>query len=260
MSSNPPPTDSPVATLTEAEWYDLSIDWNARLRREIPVLVEVFGPPGGGGLLDAGCGTGHQASALSQRGYRVVGADLSEEMLAVARRTADRNEPKPTFVCAPYAEFHSRVGGGFDGVYCLANSLAAAGSRDALSTALHQFAECLRPGGRLFLQVLNFDRMRKENPCVKGPRVTNVDGVEYVSVRQFHFIEDATQVTNITLWQQGGWRFHSHARRLYPVSVDELRGFIDAAGMRIDSTWGSYAREPFNPQRSDDLIVVASRV
>ena len=40
-----------------AEWYDQSINWDARLQREIPVFVDVFGAPGDGGIIDAGCGT-----------------------------------------------------------------------------------------------------------------------------------------------------------------------------------------------------------
>ena len=63
---------------TSAEWYDRTINWAARLAREIPVLIEMFGPPGEGGLLDAGCGPGHQARELATRGYRVIAADLGE--------------------------------------------------------------------------------------------------------------------------------------------------------------------------------------
>ena len=69
-----------------AELYDRSIDWSARLAREIPTLMAVLGPPGAGGILDAGCGPGRQACALAERGYRVVGADLSEASLELARQ------------------------------------------------------------------------------------------------------------------------------------------------------------------------------
>ena len=37
-------------------------------------------------VLDAGCGTGRVAIELARRGYEVVGADVSEAMLATARR------------------------------------------------------------------------------------------------------------------------------------------------------------------------------
>ncbi len=260
MTAAPAQQDDPTPAFTTSEWYDRGIDWAARNAREIPVLIDVLGPPGRGGILDAGCGTGHQASALAQKGYRVVGADVSDDMLDVARRHARTVGADVKFICAPYASFRQTLGGGFDGIYCLANSFAAAGTRDAVAQALQQFAACLRPGGRLFIQILNFAPMRKELPCIRGPRVTNVDGCEYVSLRQFHFVEDRCQVSNITIWRQGGWRYHAQSRILYPIGREELHASFRACGLQIDDEWGSYAREPFDIDRSTDLIVAATRV
>jgi len=42
----------------------------------------------GGPFLDLACGTGRVALALSDEGYEVVGLDLSEVMLGVARKKA----------------------------------------------------------------------------------------------------------------------------------------------------------------------------
>jgi len=260
MTAVPQSRSDSTPTFTSAEWYDRSIDWEARIVREIPVLIDVLDPPGGGGILDAGCGTGHQASALARKGFRVVGADISDEMLDVARRNARAIGVDVKFVCAPYASFSETLGGGFDGIYCLANSLAAAGTCDAVAQAIRQFSACLRPGGRLFVQILNFAPMRNEVPCLRGPRVTNVDGCEYVSLRQFHFVEDGCQVTNVTIWRQTGWRYHAQSRVLYPVSREELRAWCRDCGFRIDAEWGSYAREPFDLNRSNDLIIVATRI
>jgi SAM-dependent methyltransferase len=118
------------------------MSWSGRLRREIPILTDVLGPPGDGGLLDAGCGTGHHVIALSQLGYKVVGADISAEMLEIAGKHA--------------AE---KAGGEFDGLFCLANSLTCSGTAGAVAEALEQFARCLRPGGRFYIETLNFTPM-----------------------------------------------------------------------------------------------------
>lgn len=242
-----------------ADWYDRSINWAARLKREVPALVDVLGPPQGGGLLDAGCGTGHQALALAERGYRVVGADLSEEMLSIALRRAKDAPGDIRFVPAAYDRLRALAGTGFDGVYCLGNALAAAGSRDGVADALAEFAACLRPGGRLFVQVLNFAPMKEQVPCVRGPRVSTMDGQTYVSVRQFHFADGLAQVTNITLWDDGGWRKRAHAGTLYPVTLGELRTWCSSNGLRIDEAWGGYDRKPFDEGRSTDLIIAATR-
>lgn len=251
---------SPHKGLTAAEWYDRSIDWDARLKRELPVLQAVLGPSGNLGIVDAGCGTGHQAAGMASLGYRVTGVDISDEMLAVARTAAKRTNNAFELVCAPYEAMPAALGGRkFDGLYCLANSLAAAGSREAVRAALAAFSACLRPGGKLFVQVLNFLPMRREEPCLRGPRVTRVDGYEYVSVRHFVFFEDYATVSNVTVWNENGWHHRGGQRRLYPVSEQEMREWCASSHLNVDASWGGYDQSPFHETTSVDLIVAATR-
>ena len=202
-------------------------------------------------------------------------------MLEIARRNAQDASLQIRFELAAYSDLSKHwqshqhwqasplvagqlagglVGGGFDGLYCLGNSLAAAGTRAAVQDAVAQFGRCLRQGGRLFIQILNFSLMRTEEPCVRGPRIATVDGVEYVSVRQFHFVEDLVNVTNITLFNDSGWKYRAHTGVLYPVGIDELRAWCGSAGLRVDDLWGDYRREPFDAEQSADLLLTATRV
>ena len=254
------------AVFHSAEWYDRSINWQARLEREIPLLCEVFGPPGRGGLLDAGCGTARQAVALAERGYRVTGADSSEDMLELARRQAANSGADVRFVCCPYGRLTDHLEPGFDGVYCLGNSLAAAASAEGVGLAIRNFAAMLRPEGRLFVQVLNFPPMRGQSPCVKGPRVVTVDGIEHVSIRTYHFHPDPAagpegrvEVVNTTLWNDGAWRRHSRSGNLYPLTSDELTEWCRAAGLEVSETYGAYDRTAFDPANSSDLLLIAQR-
>jgi len=242
------------------EWYDLGVNWEARFEREIPVLVDVFGRPSSGGILDAGCGPGRQAVELAKRGYQVTALDADEKMLDIAGRHAAKAGVGLNLVPSTYSRMPEQLPGGYDGVYCLANSLAAARERDACAQAVMNFAALLRPGGRLFVQILNFQGMRGEEPCIRGPRVTRHDGVEYVSVRHFTFEGEYCRVTNVTLWKEGAWRYHTHSAVLYAIDVDELTRWCRDAGLRVDALHGGYAREPFDVERSVDLIVVATRV
>jgi cyclopropane fatty-acyl-phospholipid synthase-like methyltransferase len=52
----------------------------------------------GGNFLDVGTGTGNQAIELSRRGFDVVGADVSEGALALAREVANKEEMPVTFM------------------------------------------------------------------------------------------------------------------------------------------------------------------
>jgi SAM-dependent methyltransferase len=56
--------------------------------QEVDFLLEIFGLPPGGSVLDVGCGTGRHSIELAKRGYAVTGLDLSAEMLAIAADAA----------------------------------------------------------------------------------------------------------------------------------------------------------------------------
>jgi demethylmenaquinone methyltransferase/2-methoxy-6-polyprenyl-1,4-benzoquinol methylase len=66
--------------------YDLMALPVTRLRQ---IAVEFAGAPAGARVLDVATGTGSQAIAFARRGYAVTAIDLSEPMLAVARRKKD---------------------------------------------------------------------------------------------------------------------------------------------------------------------------
>ena len=60
---------------------------------EMPATLELLGKVKGKKILDFGCGTGIYAKKLTQKGARVYGFDVSEEMLGIAKKHA----PKVTF-------------------------------------------------------------------------------------------------------------------------------------------------------------------
>src|SRR5690348_11418254 len=59
--------------------------WWYRARREILAGVIERQVPRGSDLIDFGCGTGGMAELLSERGHRVVAADIAEAALEACR-------------------------------------------------------------------------------------------------------------------------------------------------------------------------------
>lgn len=88
---------------------------NAYLER--PATVSLLPDIEGSRVLDAGCGAGHLAEELVDRGATVVGLDVSSEMLAYARERA----PDADFVRADLGSELPFGDGAFDGI---ASSLA----------------------------------------------------------------------------------------------------------------------------------------
>lgn len=247
------------AFFESATWYDISINWKARLGREIPLMVDVLGEPTGQAVLDAGCGPGHHVAALAGRGYAMTGLDASPQMLEIAQERLRREERQANWIHARYDELdgYERC---FDGIFCIGNALAACGSAVGVQTSVRALADSLKPGGRLLLQVLNFARLRDESPKVRGPRVTDADGRQFISTRVYAFVGDEVEVTNVTLYQQkGAWKQFARCGRLYAVSPNELRAWLAESGLNVDDMMGGYDRAPFDAKASNDLIVVATR-
>ncbi len=257
------------AIFRSALWYDLSVNWEARLRRERPLLEEVFGPPGQMGLLDAACGTGRHVVAMSEAGYRVTGLDLSAEMLALAKTNLAANGVEGMLLHTSFENI-PRNSEQFDGVYCLGNSLAATGDAQVAEHSVSALAAVLSPGGRMVIQILNFDKLRREHPRVRGPRVCRHGDAEYISSRHFSFDGDAVEVTNLTHWHELGaaasdsasaprWKQFVSSGLLYAISPEQMGRWCSGSGLTIEASYGAYDRTPFDAETSNDLIVIARR-
>jgi SAM-dependent methyltransferase len=67
-----------------AEWYEREFATSDFAHVPRDAALRLLGP-GPGRLLDVGCGTGAHTAAFAERGWTVVGTDVSEQMLGYAR-------------------------------------------------------------------------------------------------------------------------------------------------------------------------------
>jgi SAM-dependent methyltransferase len=106
-------------------------------------------------LLDLGCGTGRLLIPFARRGYRVLGVDLSWEMLAVAAEKAAGAGLAIDLLRANFPELDCLRDQSFDAAACLFSTLGmVAGAAPRRRAVAHAF-RVLRPGGRFLLHVHN---------------------------------------------------------------------------------------------------------
>lgn len=106
-----------------------------------PAMVSLAGDVAGQRILDAGCGAGHHAAALIERGATVVGLEGSATLVAHARtRLGDRADIRLHDLNTPLTSF---VDSSFDGVLC---ALVLHHLQDR-SQFLREVFRVTRPGG-----------------------------------------------------------------------------------------------------------------
>jgi SAM-dependent methyltransferase len=137
-------------------------------------IARWLGAPDGLCVLDCACGTGFPALDLHRLGYEITCTDGSEYMLERFRQNAQAAgvtlEPKQ----ARWEELGTLYPSAFDVVLCRGCSLIYAGTWDtgakpdwsALVSAVENFARCLRPGGRLYVDTTPEEELQGEYPQV----------------------------------------------------------------------------------------------
>ncbi len=254
----------PAGVDTVEEFYDrLASDYDAmttfekRFIQEEPFFRLLVKRYQVGSALDAGCGTGFHSILLARLGVRVTAVDISSRMLAeLARHTAGLGMDIRT-VQARFADLPARVNGSFDAVFCLGNTLAHLLTEEEMRSTLLSFAHLLTPGGILFTQVVNFDRILRARAEVQSVKQTN----RGTFTRSYEYPGDAIRFTIRKSPAEGGsGEERIQTVELRPVRSAEFSALLSETGFEDVRTFGSVAMEEYDPVMSKDLVVLARRV
>ena len=133
-----------------------------RFNTEYNIMKNLVAHYGCRKVLDAACGTGLHAIALSKLGVEAKGIDLSAKMIQQAKVNAQSMRVNTEFQVLPLKNVHSLVNNLFDSILFLGNSLPHIISTDELFQILNAFAQILKPEGTLIIQLLNYEKILKQ--------------------------------------------------------------------------------------------------
>lgn len=133
--------------------YDEYFAGHNLLRFDQQFLERHFRVPGR--LIDLGCGTGRVLERFAQRGFEVVGVDLSAEMLGVCAKKLAAERERVDLIRANFCDLAALRGASFDYATSMFSSLGMVAGPAWRRRALAEVHRILRPGGLFAFHVHN---------------------------------------------------------------------------------------------------------
>lgn len=244
------------------DWYREAFDaatanmaWTDRTGSEVDRALKMLRPEGGERILDLACGSGRHSLELVRRGFSVVGADISPDLIEIAHAEAEREGLEAAFVLADLRELN------FDAEFDIVLNLndGAVGyfeTEEENHRTFETIARALRPGGRNLVQLPNVLYAKERLPQRSWiPSSTMVELVEHRWNKGDHYMEGAMIPLRFGEVLEGlkGIEFR---QRLY--TVDELKDIYSTVGMSVSNVFhGSGKRR--EPTASQFEVFVESR-
>lgn len=210
-----------------------------RRLKKSPIPVET--------VLDLGCGTGTIACLLAKRGYEVLAADGSEEMLTQAAAKAEGLERPPLFLLQEMPKL--RLARPVDAAVSTLDSLNYLTRERDLRETFRHVRRWLKPGGLFLFDVNTPYKLRRMDGQLYMDETE-----ESVCVWRTFFSEKKRvctyQVDLFRLRPDGAWDrcFEEHRERAW--TEEELREYLTEAGFASVKLTGDLTDKP--PRLNED--------
>ena len=214
--------------LTEDVGYERRADYLEKLFRKSRIPVRM--------VLDLACGTGSMTALLMGRGYEMIAADASPDMLSAAREKMEgRTGIPPVFLNQSMPELD--LYGTVDAAVCCLDSLNYLTSPRDVRRTFQRLRLFIAPGGILIFDVLSPSNLR------------DLDGQVFLDEREDVYCvwraEYEKRSHICTYWMDlftqradGAWERSVEEHRERAYTVEELRAWLMEAGFTHIRTYG----------------------
>ena len=203
-------------------------------------------------ILDLACGTGSLTRLLADRGYEMIGADASPDMLMQAMQNTMDCDPRPLFLNQRMEDLD--LYGTVDVCLCCLDSVNYVTDPDTLQKAFERVHLFLEPKTGLFV----FDVNTPE-------KFARIDGNAYVREDEDVFcvwqaaVEDGLCAYQFDIFECDGEAWtraqETHEERVYPL--EQLAAMLERAGFSEIKTYGD---QSFSPVRGgEDRVYFTAR-
>lgn len=193
-------------------------------------------------ILDLPCGKGRHAIYLNTLGFKVTGADLSENSIEYARKF--ENESLRFEVHDMRDPFKTK----FDAIFNLFTSFGYFDDDNTNINVLENLKNGLKKNGVLVIDFLNVQFVKNNLVNQEIQRKNNIDfKINRVINNQF-IIKDIRFSVNKEQ--------HHYTEYVRNISLEKFKDYIHKAGLKLKHTFGDYNLNAFDKTHSPRLILV----
>lgn len=202
---------------------------------------------------DIGCATGIITKALQEFIPKMIGIDLSEAMIDVAKEFYNENiEFKVMDMTSIASEFKPEA---FDIITCLGNTLVHV-NHEHVKKLFNDIHVCLTQDGQFIVQIVNYDLILKEKRT-SLPSIIN-ENIEFH--REYVYPhDDSTIVFNAKLVDLKTGVSFNDKTVLYPLTHLQISEWLEETGFKITHEFGAWNMSPYDSNSSPSLIIVAKK-
>lgn len=203
-------------------------------------------------ILDLCCGCGRHSIELKKLGYDVVSADLSSDLLNIAKESAYDNNIDLKIVRCDMREIP--FSNQFDLVIQFFTSFGYFESDEDNQKVLNSISKALKSNGKFLIDYMNPDYV-VDNLINKDEK----DISEGIHITQERWIDEQRCRINkkITLIKDGKEKNYEESVRLY--SHEEMKYMLNKAGLQLSETYGDFLGTKFN-KKSPRMILIGYKI
>jgi SAM-dependent methyltransferase len=205
-------------------------------------------------LLDVGCGIGTLSFELSNFYTQLIGIDLDAEMVTYATNQSKKNSKNIEFHQLSMLELDPKFDkNSLEGIICFGNTLVHLNSLDQVMEFLKQSKSILISGGKLLIQIVNYDRILSK----KIKELPLIENDEIKFERNYHYHVETNRIDfNTLLTVKTSNQRIKNSVVLLPILKSELEELMIKSGFKNLSFFGNFKGDSFDID-SPALIVEA---
>lgn len=235
-----------------SDFYEKMIDFEKNLELRVKAYQRIF--PERGNAADLGCGVGLDSLALAINGHKVTAFDISPKMITETKQNAIKYNVDISTHVHSFQTMPKKFNQKFNSVISVGNTMAHVNSKQ-LKAAIKKMYDLLLPGGKIFLHILNYQLIKKENKRINN--IANREGK--IIIRFYDFRNDDLDFNILSFPQNSPKEFQLVTTKHYPHTAGEIKSCLKGVGFTKIKFMKNFTGDKFTSCDSKDIFIEARK-